>query len=354
MNWSNIVSGVIAILVGVIFTGVTLFFGLEDVVRHGAEFTIRHAMIACVILGTIYFGHHTWPLLRQGHIFSGGVCAVLFLTGSAYGVLSAAGRSIDALSYKTVVAKQGNVGRDIAKRDMDEAKAAWEKKVNVAAQQCATGEGPYCKAANFNALVAKSTYDTAKFEYAKLPPEKTANGDVRGIAKLVAEVSTRSEAQLESVLLLLMPCFLAVFTELGAIVGFTVGLSKLSNVRLAEIPATASVPSVPALPAPTIAGLLSAPKAPENVESVDQSPATWKATVKVARPPRPTDQQMVLKVLWDGDKPLELTNEELAEALQCSGGEATKRRQICEDAGIVESRRRGRFNIVRPLVPVDG
>lgn len=350
MKVSYLISGIVAILVGAIFTAVTLFFALEDVIRHGAEFSIRHAMIICVIVGAIYFGHQVWQLAKEWRIFSAAACALLFATGTLYGVISSAGRSIESLTYKTQVAKQGNVGRDIVKRDMDEAKAAWDKKVKEAAAQCATGEGPYCKAAQFNVLVAKATYDSAKIEYSKLPPEKTANGDVRGIAKLLSEMSTWNIDKIESILLLLIPCIQAVFTEVGAIVGFTVGLTNLGKVRVAPVPASASVPSVPALPAPTIAGLLSAPKAPENEES---SPATWKATVKVQRPARPTDQQLVLKALWDGDKPLRLTNEQLAEALKCSGGEATKRRQICEDAGIVAVEREGRFLMIRPLVPVD-
>lgn len=351
MKVSYLISGIVAILVGAIFTGVTLFFALEDVIRHGAEFSIRHAMIICVIVGAIYFGHQVWQLAKQWRLFSSAACALLFATGTLYGVISSAGRAIDSLTYKTQVAKQANVGRDIAKRDMDEAKAAWEKKVNTAAQHCATGEGPYCKAAQFNALVAKSTYDAAKIEFAKMAPEKTANGDVRGIAKLVSETTSWNIDKIESILLMLLPCIQAIFTEVGAIVGFTVGLTNLHKVRVPKVPETASVPSVPALPAPSIAGLLSAPKVSENEES---SPATWKATVKVQRPARPTDQQLVLKALWDGDKPLQLTNEQLAEALKCSGGEATKRRQICEDAGIVAVERSGRFLMIRPLVPVDG
>jgi biotin operon repressor len=118
---------------------------------------------------------------------------------------------------------------------------------------------------------------------------------------------TASVDQIQATLTLVFPFLLSLFCEVAAIVGFAMGLGH----RLVQLPRSETMA------------------------------ITWKA-------PRSTDEELVLQALRKAGRPL--SNEELADALSCTPGEASKRRQVCEASGVIRTRREGKYLLIEPAV----
>lgn len=313
-----------SILVGVFFVGVTGFVILEDVLRHGAPITTRHVMVGAVILGTVFFGHAMWSEWRARRWLQAVGCCLLFALGTVYCVLSSAGRNGEVIANKALAAAAVNVNRDIARTDLDDARRRYEQATAEEVRECATGAGPLCKAARINTLVRVGQYNDAKVAFAKQAPEQRANGDVHAIALTLSRVFDKDIDNVEATLLLTFPFLAALFCEIAAIVGFAVGLGHK------EIPRPVEGGKLLAAPDP-VAGLLGSDK--------------WQLSVN-ARKVKLSDQEMVLKALHLRGKPA--SNEELAEDLSVTPGEASKRRQACEVMGLLKIEKNGKFLAISP------
>lgn len=299
-----------AIAVGIGFTLLTAYVLLEDVFRHGAPITSRHVLTLATLLGSTYFGHRFWLEFSDRHIGNALGCAALFVAGVAFCVLSSAGRNAEVVTNKVLVANAANTGRDIAKRDMNEAKGRYDAAVEAEIKECRTGDGNLCRSARINTMVRRAQYDEAVAKLQGQKPEQVANSDIRAAAELLSRLPlVRADVDtLQATLLLMLPFLQSIFCEVAAIVGFSVGISH------AYLPRSR-------LPAP-------------------------ESDARPARKARTTDEQMVLDALAKAGRPL--SNEALAEALQISPGEATKRRQVCEAAGVVTVRKVGKYLEIAP------
>lgn len=309
MTSHTIIRSASAILVGVIFALITAFVLLEDCLRHGAPFTTKHLMSAAVLGGSIYFGHKLWRQFKLGHYGSALGCAVLFIGGTSFCVLSSAGRNAEVVTRKVLQANSVNVSRDIAAKDVDEAKVRHTAAMSAEATEC--GRSQYtnaCYTARAITEIRRKQYDDAKRILAKEKPLQVANADIRAAAELLSKLPGfgGSVESTEATLTLVFPFLLSLFCETASIVAFAMGLGH----RVSEFPRLA---------------------APSESQ-------------KELRKARTSDEQLVLNALQRAGRPL--SNEELAEAMKTSVGEASKRRQVCEASGIIRTWREGRYLMI--------
>lgn len=362
-----------AIGVGVFFTLVTGWVLLEDV-WHGAPVTSKHVMTAAVLAGTIFFGHALWLELRAWRLFNAFGCVALFLAGTCTCVIMSAGRNAEVSVTKASDANRVNGDRQRFQRNLTEAKTAYSDAVDgnvpglkeakgryqaalsAEALECGTGVGPACLAKrsvtaqtrkdvedseqNRRILVElrRADMETAEAALRGAPAEKVANADIKAAAGLLSKVPyvTADAVTLEALLLLFFPFLQALFCEIAAIVGYSMGLGHVVR----QLPqAVASAPPI-MLPAPVSANVSGHTGA---VFSFQQQPKPSEAYIRAKRE-KPTDLQMVLTALERAGRPL--SNDELAAELLVTKGESSKRVKACGEA--VSIRRNGRCYAISP------
>jgi len=342
MQVSTTVRSPMAIGVGLFFFCVTGYVILEDYFRYGNAFSTRHLMAAAVLVGTIFFGHKFYAEYKEGRYLPALGCALLTILGLSFEVLSSAGRSGEVISNRVLTASAANAPREIALRDVSETKDRYDAALAVETKSCAAlvgiwvkkvrsfeqvyDESPSCKASRINTIVRRTQYDEAKLAVAKLPPAQVANGDIAAAADLLSRIPFigGDQKSLEATLTLLLPFVLSVFCGISTIVSFAIGLGHV------EKPAVVDGGKLLPAPAP-VSGLLSTDK--------------WSLSVN-ARKVKLSDSQMVLKALHLAGRPL--SNAELADALEITEGESTKRRQACEVLGLVCVEKNGKAMAIRP------
>ncbi|MEI9901008.1 MAG: hypothetical protein WDN31_13705 [Hyphomicrobium sp.] len=221
----------------------------EDVLRHGAVISTDHLLSFGALVATFAAGHWLWPALREWRLGEAFVFLLIFAAGTAYCVVTAAGRNAEALADKAAKVTEANgpyaelerkaIG---AKSDMGEAKgkaeaaeadakAATEKadavcrKYGAENWRCET-ERKNGDAAEGRKAKAETTYDEKKgasiLADARLSVarKKDTNGDLRYAAKVLnylpgVEVTAEALADL-------IPFFKAVLCEIATL-GFSAG-----------------------------------------------------------------------------------------------------------------------------------
>lgn len=289
-----------AIAVGVFFVCITAFVLLEDCFRHDAPFTNKHLMTLAVLAGTVYFGHKFWSQLLAVRFGAALGCGILFGAGTATCVLMAAGRNAEVATTRALAADNANGTRVRAKLDRDEAKGRYAAALTAEEAECASGQGRKCEAKRATTVLRRNELDNAEHWLASQKPEQIAHADIRAAAELLARLPymTASVSSIEASLQLLQPFMLSLFCEIAAIVGFSMGLGHGRR----------------EFPKPVMA--LAAPVTP--VETVSKP----KKTLKPLKQRRPGDFELVQSALARAGRPV--TNDELAELLRVSKGEASK------------------------------
>lgn len=284
-----------AIFVGVFFTAITCAVLLDDV-WHGAAFTTKHLMTLAVLAGTVYFGHRFQIQLRAWKLGTAFGCAVLFLAGTLACVVMSAGRNAEVVVTKALTVNASNSGRAAAQKDRDEAKARYDAALTAETAECASGNGTKCGAKRITRMVRRQEYDEAEAKLRTEKPEQVANADVKAAAQLFARLPfVQADAgSIEALLLLTQPFLLSLFCEVGAILGFGIGLGH-GRKDLPEAKPKAPEPSFPA-------------SFPSKTSRKHQS---WRVT-----------DAMVLEALETAAGPL--ANFELADRLGISDGECSK------------------------------
>lgn len=290
-----------AITVGVFFTGVTGWVLMADVLQHGAPLTTKHVMTLAVLAGTIYFGHTLWRELRAWRLGTAFGCTALFLAGTTTCVLMSAGRNAEVVTTKVLAANSVNTTRASAQKDRDEAKARYLAAMRAEEAECGSGQGEKCWSKRTTTKLRREDADAAESRMLAQAPEQIANSDIRAAAELVARLPyvTAPVPTVEALLQLLYPFLQSLFCEVGAIVGFSIGLGhgKLSAPRTPS-GARKAFRKAATMPERVPESL------PEAVERVPEATAVIAALERVARP---------------------VTNSELAQLLGCSEGESSKR-----------------------------
>lgn len=289
MTTTTIVRSRSAIGVGVFFTAVTGYVLLSDVLQHGAPFTTKHLMTLAVLAGTVYFGHALWRELRAWRFGTAFGCVVLFLAGTATCVLMSAGRNAEVVTSKVLAANSVNTARNDARKDRDEAKARYLAALKAEEAECGSGQGEKCWGKRTTTKLRREDFDAAEKTLREQKAEQIANADVRAAADLISRlpfVAADVDA-VEALLLLAFPFLQSLFCEIGAVVGFSIGLGH-AVVGLRQLP-----PPLPKFP-------------------------PMKTVSRVS-----PEAESVLSALKGADHPL--TNDELAAKIGISKGEASKR-----------------------------
>lgn len=245
MATSTIVRSRSAIGVGVFFTAVTAYVLLEDVFRHGAPFTTKHLMTLAVLAGTVYFGHRWWTEMAAWRLGTMLGCAVLFVAGTCTCVIMSAGRNAEVVTTKTLVANAVNTDRERAQNDRDEAKASYLSALKAEEAECASGQGEKCRSKRITTTLRREDLDAAEKVLRAQKPEQIANADIRAAAELIARlpyVTAKVEA-IEALLQLAFPFLQSLFCEIGAVVGFSIGLGHAHRRR--DRPANGTVADSP-------------------------------------------------------------------------------------------------------------
>lgn len=327
-----------AIAVGVFFSGVTAWVLLEDIFRHGAPVTTKHVMTLAVLAGTVYFGHALWRELRAWRLGTAFGCTVLFLAGTITCVLMSAGRNAEIVTNKVLAANSVNTARTSAAKDRDEAKTRYLAALKAEELECSDGQGEKCRSKRITTTLRRQDLDAAESKLREQKPEVIANSDIRAAAELVARLPyvTANVTAVEALLQLAFPFLQSLFCEIGAIVGFAIGLGhKARDAGRRHLPQPE-----PATPPATV---------PVTVPTVDSG---WEPmSVEQAREKaRNARAEAVFDALRQAGRPV--SNDELAELIQKSKAESSRRSTYLDQAGLIQKHRQGRYVAIslRPLL----
>ena len=299
-------------------------------VRSPADITVNHVMIGLSLIVTLGAGHFMWSSAELS--LSGMVrfasFLVLFVLGTAVCVSLSGGRSAEVMLRKELTAGhenakrasqeariiEANEDRRIAKEAAEASEAASKAAAEKAALACASGTGPACKGAT---VTAKAAADTASAKaksaaqadshywlqvggLGNMDPEQVANADLRQIAKVIGFVRGVDYREILQGVELLWSYALALITEFGTIAFLNYGFGH--SRRAVSVVATER-------PRETVTETI-----PETVSNP------------------------VLAALEKAGRPV--TNDELAELMNCSKGESSKR--VAALDGVVRKSRNGR------------
>lgn len=378
-----------AIGVGVFFTLVTCYVLMEDVLWHGAPLTTKHVMTLAVLAGTIYFGHRWWIEVTSYRLGTAMGCTALFLVGTATCVIMSAGRNAEVSITKAADANSVNTDRKRLERNMAEAKGAYQDALNgndpslkeakaryqaaleAEASECGSGAGPRCIAKR--AITAQTRKDvetaqaaqktmidlrradleTAETKFRVAPAEKIANADIRAAAGLISKLPyvTADAATLEALLLLFFPFMQALFCEVGAIVGYSIGLGHVRTTQRAVGHLRLPSPSVTDAVTVAVTEPSVSPTVPMTANAAPFATAASMVSpvAPVSRQPkpkriRPTDVQLMHAAI-DAHGGVVHSQNQLADYWQVSKGEVAKRVDACGD--FLSVRRVGRCHEIR-------
>ncbi len=328
-----------AIVVGVFFTAVTGWILTEDVLRHGAPVTTKHVMTLAVLAGTVFFGHALWREVRAWRIGTALGCTVLFLAGTTTCVLMSAGRNAEVVTNKVLVANSVNSGRESAQRDRDEARLRYQAALKAEEAECSDGNGTKCQAKRITRTLRRDEYDAAEATLRTQRPEAIANSDIRAAAELLSRLPyvTANVSALEALLQLAFPFLQSLFCEVGAIVGFAIGLGHTKRQTPLVCP--------PETVASTVAATVPATEEPATVGE-GWTPMSVAQARELAKRARAEDLFQELRAARNP-----LCNDELAKRLNINKGECSRRVTALKEAGLLHRQPAGRYVAIslRPL-----
>lgn len=316
-------------------------------VRSPGDFTLNHVYILLALAVTYGAGHFMWDAFGEktvGGFLRGLAFLLLFAVGTVICVGLSGGRSAEILERKATEADHEN-GRRIAheakivvanteRRDAraaaDKAQADADEAARQAATECASGRGSRCDGKTKTAEVATvraaaffRRFEQVEAHYwvlaAQLDQFKApvaANAELRNLAKVLAHITGRDEQASFASVLLLLPYMLALMTEFGSIVFFKHGIGHVP---------------IPGKAAQGVAAGVALPVA-DTFPSVRSSLPSLPRRENVLRLPPPDEHPVVLALRRAGQP---LSNEELATAMRCSAGEASKRTREISDRLVI-------------------
>lgn len=224
-------SGYGAIALGALCFSGTAAFLLRDIAHTGP--TLEHGLAIIALIITIGAGVMAVNSVRHS-LVEAAVLAVIAALGSYYCLSSAAGRSAEAQQTATLRAESSNGPRQRAQAAYDTAvdelaKAKTALKAKRDAKECSV-----CKAEKAAVDDAQTAVDAAEAKLGAAPapvPVNVTNDNLASLAKLIPAV-TADKARIVEALNLVNPNVVAVLLELGDIVFWHIGLTRLARRRL--------------------------------------------------------------------------------------------------------------------------
>ena len=298
---------------------------IEDV-RHTGTLGLDHILALIVLVGTISAGHLALGELKGGRVLAAGGLALLFVVGSAYCVISTAGRAGEVARVKAAAAAAGNFRRDELVGELEQAKLRFAQAEDQAAREM-TGQrcGRRCRDWRTRAKEVQARIGVLTGEIAALGPAAPVDVKLTQAAALIAAVPgvAASESRVLAALRLFEPFIPALFLELGSIVFFGIGLGH-AGVRRRALPSRHDTLQTsfawPADPAPL------PPPTPPGARAI------------------PADHPVVVALHGRGNR--WASNDELAREMGVTKGEASKRwREVADQLEVVRAGRNLRLRL---------
>lgn len=277
--------------------------------------TSTHWLTLAGMVAAIASGRFAFTELGRGywHILTGAALAALFVASTVYIVIGSGSRTAEQAAIKVVHATDIADKRAAAKQRLEDAETAhtasvtyWITQRDAATAECKSGEGTKCRGARSNDTAALTAADKAAKRVGELrtaldnlKPAPPVNAGYAHFAKIVSAFTGADIEATTAKIALAMPFVIVLITELATIVFLHMAIEPRAEQPKASVAAPA----------------------PHGGNVVDHP---------------------VLVALRKAGRPL--TNDELAEAMKVSKGEASKRRQEIADR-LVE-KREGRFLMV--------
>ena len=274
-----------------LFLAGTCFVLFQDV-WHGAPITTSHVLTALAIIATAAAGHSALPTLRDGRPVLALGLAFLAAAGLTYVATMSAARNAEVSNARAerIVATNAERARILPVRAR--AQAMLEEAQGKLARECSSGKGTRCDGIKATIEVYTAAIAGQDANLARLGPPEVPNAGYKAAAEAMALLPgvTATAAEIERRLVVQMPWLAVMIAELGLIVFLSLALGH---------------ETVPAR------------QAAENDNAAPVPPSNGGRPVAI-----PQDHPVIV-ALRQARRPL--SNDQLAEAMGCTKGEASKR-----------------------------
>lgn len=219
MTTSNTAGRGLAIAAGVILATGTLAILFEDVLMHGAQFTLKHWLTLVTVSGTMMVGHLADLARRARHWVSVIGFAALFLAGTGLVVYSSVGRQAEKTLVSGVEHDQLVAQRLDLEAQIQAERIAVNEKRAARDAECADGDGNKCKAKKATAAFYENSLKGLEARLQVLEPAKPVSAEAEQFATVAAALGYDKD-KVRALAILLSPFLTTLFLEFGTIVSF--------------------------------------------------------------------------------------------------------------------------------------
>jgi hypothetical protein len=340
MNSHTTKGRVLAIAAGIAFAAGGLTILLDKELLHPLDWAASQWLTILTVFGTIAAGHLMADAARARHVFATIGFLALFLSGTGLVVYNSVGRQVETAGITTLSVEDAN-GRladlkaertkAVARRDYADQQAAFEiagRPNKRGRPTIKPGCGTNCQDWKQNSRDVSAAIENLDREIAKIGPAKPVNAQAAAMADVVMLFGTPvSKDQIIAALTLLIPFAKCLFFEIGSIVSLGFAFRSSPSISkqksFSEIKDEALKHVEPSPLVGMFSGELPDPTPPKPRKR--KKPGTVSAPNVIS-----FQQHPVVKALKSNGGAVS-SNQELADLMNVSKGEASKRWQEIED-----------------------
>ena len=293
---------------GVVAAGAAIALLTRDGLQNGI--TLEHALMPAIVGLTVLFGHEAWRALKELKLLSAVFMTLLAIFGSGIIITETMGRRAETRDAKVAEKAKTVEQYSVIAADYQRAAGLVAQSEQWTAAECASGKGKKCDGQTFTLNQRKAHAEKLKAELEKATAPAPVDSKADKIAYWAAILFGASKTFAKELFQNFDPFSLALFFEIGSIVGFGFGIK--TRMVVSEVPAVSTV---------------SEPKmlSFENEKGDRPDP----------------EIEEIKRILAGRKKPV--TNDELAELLGVTKSEASKRNQKAHNAGVIQKLKEGKF-----------
>jgi len=234
--------------------GTSLLFG--DVIFGDAAFTQKHFQTITIVAATTLAWMVCTSAFKKWHVGAGIGFLLLALAGSAVIVWNSLGRQTEGVmmaseGYDKIISQRSGLEASLA-RD----RAAIAEKRAVADKECATGEGPKCRAARATVAFYENSAEGYEARIARLETPKPVDASAEAFANL-ANALGRNGTKAKALSMLVMPYFITILFEFGFTMSLHYAFRPFAPTRVAATPTLRAWGPEKAVTTPTALGSVS-------------------------------------------------------------------------------------------------
>ena len=197
---------------------------LQDIASTG-KVSVDHGLSVIVLIGTIAAGHFAAGELRQWRVGRALALAGLFALGSAWCILSTAGRQADGQAQARAEVERANRTIVLKGEELKIARQRLSDAEAEALRECRTGFKGKCEGWQRAAAERQSHVNGLVAEIGRLGAVKVGDQKLANVAAIMAAISGGDAVRIEHTLAVAWPFVPALFLELGSILFFGIGLA---------------------------------------------------------------------------------------------------------------------------------